>query len=284
MTGEQVPNVPAPESAPEVQVRDLTDEEIMERAKQINEAREIERQEELKRAEAVKKAEEERKAEEVRRAEEIHRAEEEQKAAKIAEAERLKKLEEEKKAEELRRARELVREDDARRAAEEKAAEKPKKKHTGLKVFLVILVILLIGAGITAASVGVTNDIIAGGATLPYQATYNIWLPQGPSTVAGMTFTAVGDNSSVMLNIPEVPTQTIQTGETMPPISHKMTLSLFWGKWNVMVLNYSAELTYRGVTPEDLLAFGAVIKTDRQIPEWLFNIALSASKIQYSAA
>ena len=283
MTGEQVPNVPAPESAPEVQVRDLTDEEIMERAKQINEAREIERQEELKRAEAVKKAEEERKAAEVRRAEEIHRAEEAQKAAKIAEAERLKKLEEEKKAEELKRARAMVREDDERRAAEEKAAQ-PKKKHTGLKVFLVIIVILLIAFGITIASHGVTNDVISGTATLPYQSTYNIWLPQGETTVAGMTFNAVGDDSSVKLSIPGLPTQTLNKGQTTAPISHKMTLTLLWGAWKVMEINYSAELTYKGLTTENLLAFGAVIKTDRQIPEWLLDIGLSLSKIQYSRA
>ncbi|HJJ33538.1 MAG TPA: hypothetical protein O0X19_04075 [Methanocorpusculum sp.] len=265
MTGEQVPNVPAPESAPEVQVRDLTDEEIMERAKQINEAREIERQEELKRAEAVKKAEEA------------------QKAAKIAEAERLKKLEEEKKAEELKRARAMVREDDERRAAEEKAAQ-PKKKHTGLKIFLVIIVILLIAFGITIASHGVTNDVISGTATLPYQSTYNIWLPQGETSVAGMTFTAVGDDSSVKLSIPGLPTQTLNKGQTTAPISHKMTLTLLWGAWKVMEINYSAELTYKGLTTENLLAFGAVIKTDRQIPEWLLDIGLSLSKIQYSRA
>ncbi|MCQ2377523.1 MAG: hypothetical protein MJ006_05915, partial [Methanocorpusculum sp.] len=73
-------------------------------------------------------------------------------------------------------------------------------------------------------------------------------------------------------------------GQTTAPISHKMTLTLLWGKWRVMEINYSAELTYKGLTTENLLAFGAVIKTDRQIPEWLLDIGLSLSKIQYSRA
>ena len=279
------PEVPAAEPV-QAQVRDLTDEEIMERAKQINEARELERQEELRRAEAVRKAEEERKAEEIRRAEEIHRAEEAQKAAKIAEAERLKRAEEEKKQEEIRRARELVREDDAKKAAAEKEAAKnqPKKKHIGLKIVLAIIIILIVIAGIGILSHGVITSDVAPGVTFPYQTSYNVWLPQGETSVAGLTFNAVGDDASVKFSIPGLSTQTVLKGQTVPPINHKLTLTLFWGAWKVMDINYSAELTYKGLTPENLLAFGAVIKTDRQIPEFLLDIGLSLSHIQYSKA
>ena len=257
------------DTAPEVPVRELTDEEVLKRAEEINKAREAARQEELKRAEEVK------------------RAEEAQKAAKIAEAERLKKEEEKKKEEELRNARRLVSEDEAKKAAEAKAAaenEPKKKKHTGLKVFGIIILLLIIFAGISVASSSFTSTPVSGTPTLSYTSNYNVWLQQGPTTVAGQQVTVLGAPDQMMITLPGMPAQKISQGETIRTNPATMSVTLLWGAWKVMDITYSASFTYKGVTTDGLVTFHTLIATDKQIPEFLLNIVLSMAGIQYRNA
>lgn len=274
------------DTVPEVPVRELTDEEVLKRAEEINNAREQARQEELKRAEAVKKAEAERKAEELKRAEEIKKAEEAQKAAKIAEAERLKREEEAKKEEELRNARRLVSEDEAKKAAEAKAAavDEPKKKHTGLKVFGVIILLLIIFAGVCVASSSFTSNPIYGTPTLSYTSNYNVWLQQGTTTVAGQQVTLLGAPDQMMITLPGMPAQKISQGETVQTNPATMSVSLLWGAWKVMDITYAASFKYMGVTTDGLVTFNTSIATDRQIPEFLLNVVLSMAGIKYQKA
>ncbi|HJJ26606.1 MAG TPA: hypothetical protein O0Y17_02390 [Methanocorpusculum sp.] len=275
------------DTVPEVPVRELTDEEVLKRAEEINNAREQARQEELKRAEEVKKAEAERKAEELKRAEEIKKAEEAQKAAKIAEAERLKREEEAKKEEELRNARRLVSEDEAKKAAEAKAAavdEPKKKKHTGLKVFGVIILLLIIFAGVCVASGSFTSNPVYGTPTLSYISNYNVWLPQGTTTVAGQQVTVLGAADQMMITLPGMPAQRISQGETVRTNPATMSVSLLWGAWKVMDITYAASFKYMGVTTDGLVTFHTSIATDKQIPEFLLNVVLSMAGIKYQKA
>lgn len=274
------------DTVPEVPVRELTDEEVLKRAEEINNAREQARQEELKRAEEVKKAEAERKAEELKRAEEIKKAEEAQKAAKIAEAERLKREEEAKKEEELRNARRLVSEDEAKKAAEAKAAavDEPKKKHTGLKVFGVIILLLIIFAGVCVASSSFTSNPVYGTPTLSYISNYNVWLPQGTTTVAGQQVTVLGAADQMMITLPGMPAQRISQGETVRTNPATMSVSLLWGAWKVMDITYAASFKYMGVTTDGLVTFHTSIATDKQIPEFLLNVVLSMAGIKYQKA
>ena len=274
------------DTVPEVPVRELTDEEVLKRAEEINNAREQARQEELKRAEEVKKAEAERKAEELKRAEEIKKAEEAQKAAKIAEAERLKREEEAKKEEELRNARRLVSEDEAKKAAEAKAAaaDEPKKKHTGLKVFGVIILLLIIFAGVCVASGSFTSNPVYGTPTLSYISNYNVWLPQGTTTVAGQQVTVLGAADQMMITLPGMPAQRISQGETVKTNPAIMSVSLLWGAWKVMDITYAASFKYMGVTTDGLVTFHTSIATDKQIPEFLLNVVLSMAGIKYQKA
>ncbi|HJJ31715.1 MAG TPA: hypothetical protein O0X97_05665 [Methanocorpusculum sp.] len=275
------------ETAPEAPVRELTDEEILKRADKINEAREKERQEELKRAEEVKKAEEARKAEELKRAEEIRRAEEAQKAAKIAEAERLKREEEAKKEEELRNARKLVNEDDAKKAAEAKAAaanEPKKKKHTGLKVVGIIVLLLIVFAGLCLVSCSFTSTPVSGTPSLSYTSSYTIWLPQGETTIAGQKITVVGTPNEMMITLPGMPAQKIEQGQTVKTNPATMSVYLLWGAWKVMDITYVASFTYKGTTTDGLVTFDTLIATDKQIPEFLLNIVLSMAGIKYQNA
>lgn len=274
------------DTVPEVPVRELTDEEVLKRAEEINNAREQARQEELKRAEEVKKAEAERKAEELKRAEEIKKAEEAQKAAKIAEAERLKREEEAKKEEELRNARRLVSEDEAKKAAEAKAAavDEPKKKHTGLKVFGVIILLLIIFAGVCVASGSFTSNPVYGTPTLSYISNYNVWLPQGTTTVAGQQVTVLGAADQMMITLPGMPAQRISQGETVRTNPATMSVSLLWGAWKVMDITYAASFKYMGVTTDGLVTFHTSIATDKQIPEFLLNVVLSMAGIKYQKA
>ena len=274
------------DTVPEVPVRELTDEEVLKRAEEINNAREQARQEELKRAEAVKKAEAERKAEELKRAEEIRKAEEAQKAAKIAEAEQLKREEEKKKEEELRNARRLVSEDDAKKAAEAKAAtvDEPKKKHTGLKVFGVIILLLIIFAGVCVASCSFSSNPTYGTPTLSYTSNYNVWLQQGTTTVAGQQVTVLGAADQMMITLPGMPAQRISQGEIVRTNPATMSVTLLWGAWKVMDITYVASFKYMGVTADGLVTFHTSIATDKQIPEFLLNVVLSMAGIQYQKA
>mgnify|MGYP003315319885 CR=1 FL=1 len=207
--------------------------------------------------------------------------------AKIAEAERLKRAEEEKKAEELRRARALVREDDAKKAAEAKAAavdEPKKKKHTGLKVFGVIILLLIIFAGVCVASGSFTSNPVYGTPTLSYISNYNVWLPQGTTTVAGQQVTVLGAADQMMITLPGMPAQRISQGETVRTNPATMSVSLLWGAWKVMDITYAASFKYMGVTTDGLVTFHTSIATDKQIPEFLLNVVLSMAGIKYQKA
>lgn len=229
----------------------LTDEEILKRADMINEARKLEQ-------------------------EEKQRQIEEEKARQAAEAERIRKEQEAQKAAELKRAHELV---DA-----EKAAQPKKKKHTGAKIVLAIVVILIILCGLAVVSYSVTSVPVSSATPLPNTAYYTVWLPQGTTTIAGIDISLLGDATKLMVTMPGKATETLRQGDKIVVGPYMATLSLLWGAWKVYDITGSAELTYKGISTDNLITFDATVHTDKPIPTFLFNTFMSIAGIKYAAA
>lgn len=262
-----------PDAAPKVE---LSDDEILKRADEIKKAQEAKKAEELKRAQELQKAEEARKAEEIRKAEEA------------------KKAEEMKKAEELRKARALVEEDDARKAElkrkeeaekqeairqaemklkEEKKDEKPKKKHTGLKIFIVILVLLVALVAVVAVSADVDFYPGDAGYSYPYSSTYEVWLPIGTEVnIVGYKITALSADDIMLINIGGVTYPPLVANQVIPITNQKAVLTIFWGNLQVMSIQYHVDMKYLGNTESGKEAYLKMqVLSDRPVPEMIVN-------------
>lgn len=260
----------------------------------------------LKRAEEIKKAQEAKKAEELKRAQELQKAEEARKAEEIRKAEEAKKAEERKKAEELKKARALVEEDDARKAEikrkeeaekeaairqaekklkEENKAEKPKKKHTGLKVFIVILVLLAALIAVVAISADVNFYSGDAGYSYPYSSTYEVWLPIGKEvSIFGYKITALSADGIMLINIGGVTYPPLTENLVIPITNQKAVLSIFWGKLDVMSIQYHADMKYIGNTDSGKEAYLKMqVLSSRPVPEMIMNLFMP-NDISYRAA
>jgi len=246
----------------------LTDDEILKRADMITEARKLEQEEKQRQIE-------EEKARKAAEAERIRKEQEAETAAKLAEANRIKEEENAKKAAELKRAHELV---DAEKAAQ------PKKKHTGAKIVLAIVILLIIVAGIAVVSHQITSEQVADGTSLPYQSHYTIWLPQGTTNIAGVEIYLLGDEKKMMATMSGMDTKTLEQGQSFTTNPYKVTVSLFWGAWKVYEITGKVQMTYKGISTDNLVTFDAIISTDKQIPEFLLNIFMSITGIKYANA
>lgn len=207
----------------------------------------------------------------LQRAEMINEARKLEQEEKLRQAEAERAAEEARKAEELKRARELVKADEKSRP----------KKHTGLKVFLIIIAILIVACGVAVISLDVTSTD-APITPMPYQASYMVYLHQGDTYVAGTTISVVGDANQMMITLPGAPTSKIFEGDKLAIGTKKLVVTIFWKALQIYDCIYAADLTYMGVSTDNLVTFKTVISTNKQIPEWLMNIGFSLSGIKYA--
>ncbi|MDO5845646.1 MAG: hypothetical protein Q4Q04_01860 [Methanocorpusculum sp.] len=280
ITGSPVPPAPPAETP-------LSDEEVLKRADEIQKAREAAHQEELRKAEELKRAEEVKKAEAIAEAERIKRLEDEKKAEELRRAQELVKADEAKKAEEARKAEEIK--EQARREAEKEAAKKasaeaPKKKHTGLKIFGIIILLLAILGVVVVISSSVTITPLGADGSYSYATGYNVWLPLNQEfNVGGYKVIALSTADSMMVSLGGV-TYPLAVGEVISVPDQMGTLSIFWGNVQLISVKYEVALTYLGVAENGQAAFKMVIASDKQLPETLIKLFLSMSGVTVASA
>lgn len=276
------PVTPAPPATLE-----LSDEEVLKRAEEIRKAREAAHLEELKRAEEIKKAEELKKAQAVAEAERIKRQEEEKKAEELRRAQELVRADEEKKAAEAAKAEELkeqARREAEREAAKEAKAEKPKKRHTGLKIFGIVILLLLILGVVAVVSSNVTITSLGTSESYSYATSYNVWLPLNQEfSIGGYKVIALSTADSMMISLGGV-TYPLSVGQVITIPDQMGALTIFWGNVELINVKYNVALTYLGVADNGQAAFKMIIASDKQLPETLIKFFLSMSGVTVSSA
>ena len=231
--------------------KELTDEEILQKAEEIKTAQEAKKAEELRKAGEIKKAEEEQKAEELKRARDLVEAEEERKNEKAQNGDANKEV-------------------------------PAKKSHKGLKIFGIILLLLIIFAGVVFISADVTITA-ASDKNYAYDTSYNVWIPLDKElNLGGYKVIALASGNDMMISLGGKTSNLVVNQITYVP-DQIGTLTLFWGHVTVMQLQYEVALTYLGNTNANQAAFRMVISSDQQLPEFLISFFLSKSGVSVAS-
>ncbi len=192
----------------------------------------------------------------------LKRAEMINEARKFEEGEKIRQLEEENAA----------RAGEAKRIKRQQEAEAPKKKkHTGLRVFIAIILVLFIICGIVVVSYNMTSNP-ATETAMPYSTAYTLWFPQGTSNFLGLDLRVMGDASQMMITMPGSPTVTVKQGQLFTIEPKKFVISFFWGGWKIVDLTYKVTMTYMGISNDNFVTINAVFTSNQVIPEWILNL------------
>lgn len=271
---------------------ELTDDEILARANKIQEQREIARIEEEKRAEKERlekeaAAERQKQLEAEKRAEEVARAkmlvdEEKKKAAdaeRMKEAERqaeILKAEEAKRAAEAEKAAKLA--EAKKLVAEDKKANPVKKKHTGLKIVLVIILILAVAGLVGIFSFGISvEDLQSSGAVTSGGTIYDLWIAPGKEVILGdyrILVTPTANGANVTSGTQQF---TLTTGVPYNDVKDKhVAISFLWGKLVIVDFNMSIQkLTYTGVASDGKAHASALINKGKPVTgEFIINMLI----------